>query len=176
MTTPSNTTVTPTVLTPQALLEHWLGHRGLTRRVIEAFPESDLFSFSAGGMRTFAELATEALQMVAPTVRGMLDDVWEGGGYGTPGPATKADLLAAWDEADRLLADSLPRVPAERYGQVADAFGIWTAPIYTTVLYVIDNEIHHRGQGYVYLRMLGITPPAFFERPALTQPSPTGPA
>ena len=32
------------------------------------------------------------------------------------------------------------------------------------ILYVIDNEIHHRGQGYVYLRALGIEPPPFWER------------
>ena len=28
----------------------------------------------------------------------------------------------------------------------------------------VDNEIHHRGQGYVYLRALGIAPPAFYDR------------
>jgi uncharacterized damage-inducible protein DinB len=32
------------------------------------------------------------------------------------------------------------------------------------ILYVIDNEIHHRGQGYVYLRALGIDPPPFYDR------------
>jgi uncharacterized damage-inducible protein DinB len=32
------------------------------------------------------------------------------------------------------------------------------------IQYVIDNEIHHRGQGYVYLRELGIEPPPFWER------------
>jgi hypothetical protein len=30
--------------------------------------------------------------------------------------------------------------------------------------YWIDNEIHHRGQGYVYLRALGVEPPPFYER------------
>ena len=29
---------------------------------------------------------------------------------------------------------------------------------------LVDNEIHHRGQGYVYLRELGIEPPPFWER------------
>jgi len=62
------------VIPAPALLEHWQGHRRLTRRVIEAFPEDQLFSFS------------------------------------------------------------------------------------------IDNEIHHRGQAYVYLRALGIEPPPFYER------------
>jgi uncharacterized damage-inducible protein DinB len=28
----------------------------------------------------------------------------------------------------------------------------------------IDNEVHHRGQGYVYLRALGVEPPPFWER------------
>jgi len=42
-------------------------------------------------------------------------------------------------------------------------------PKYTGVtndllLYTIDNEVHHRGQGYVYLRALGIEPPPFWER------------
>jgi uncharacterized damage-inducible protein DinB len=57
-----------------AFLAHWQGHRRLTRRVIELFPEDKLFAFS------------------------------------------------------------------------------------------IDNEIHHRGQGYVYLRALGIEPPGFYDR------------
>jgi uncharacterized damage-inducible protein DinB len=36
--------------------------------------------------------------------------------------------------------------------------------VHDLILYVIDNEIHHRGQGYVYLRALGIEPPAFYDR------------
>ena len=32
------------------------------------------------------------------------------------------------------------------------------------LLYTLENEIHHRGQAYVYLRMLGIEPPPFYER------------
>lgn len=36
--------------------------------------------------------------------------------------------------------------------------------VHDLLLYVIDNEIHHRGQGYVYLRALGIEPPPFYER------------
>lgn len=33
-------TATPTVfITPEALLAHWQGHRRLTRRVIDAFPD-----------------------------------------------------------------------------------------------------------------------------------------
>ena len=54
-----------TVLTPGALLDHWQGHRRLTRRVIEAFPEDKLFSFSLGGMRPFSEMVMEFLTMAS---------------------------------------------------------------------------------------------------------------
>ena len=49
--------------------------------------------------------------------------------------------------------------------------GPWTPPsaspegvIYGLLLYWIDNEIHHRGQGYAYLRSLEIDPPLFYDR------------
>ena len=41
------------VITAEQLLEHWQGHRRLTRRAIEAFPEDKLFSYSIGGMRLY---------------------------------------------------------------------------------------------------------------------------
>ena len=44
-----------------ALLEHWQGHRRLTRRVIEAFPADRLFSYSIGNMRPFGAMAMEMI-------------------------------------------------------------------------------------------------------------------
>lgn len=41
------------IITPDALLAHWQGHRSLTRKVIEAFPDDKLFTYSIGGMRPF---------------------------------------------------------------------------------------------------------------------------
>ena len=40
-----NVQVLAAVTTPEALLEHWQGHRRFTRKVIQAFPETDFFSF-----------------------------------------------------------------------------------------------------------------------------------
>jgi len=169
--TDRNLTDAPVALTTTMLLEHWQGHRRLTRRVIEAFPDDQLFTFSAGGMRTFAQLATEMLQMIEPTMKGVLENDWSPGGYGRPGPTTKPDLLDAWDAADRALAESWPKITPERFHESASAFGLWTAPVITTLMYLVDNEIHHRGQGYVYLRMLGVTPPSFYQRrPQLAEP------
>src|SRR5690606_13436353 len=52
-----------TFMTPEELLRHWQSHRGLTRRMIEAYPEDQLFSFTVGGMRPFGKLALEMISM-----------------------------------------------------------------------------------------------------------------
>ena len=77
---------------------------------------------------------------------------------------TKADLLQLWDAATNEINVLWPTIPPQRFQEVDKAFGQWEMPIYGLLLYVIDNEIHHRGQGYVYLRALGIEPPPFYDR------------
>ena len=54
-----------------------------------------------------------------------------------PRPDTREALLARWDA-------TTARIDA-----------LWSS---------IDDEIHHRGQGCVYLRSLGIEPPPFYVR------------
>ena len=49
------------VINPDELLQHWQGHRRVTRRVIEAFPEGEFFRFSIGGMRPCSALAMEMI-------------------------------------------------------------------------------------------------------------------
>jgi uncharacterized damage-inducible protein DinB len=149
-------------ITPEALLQHWQGHRRLTRRVIEAFPEDKLFSFSIGGMRTFGALAIEMLMMAAPMVQGAVSGEWKTDMSREPRP--KKDILEEWDESTRQLDSLFPQIPAARFQEQLTAFGQYPGILHTLILYVIDNEIHHRGQGYVYLRALGIEPPPFYER------------
>jgi len=55
-------------ITPEGLLEHWQGHRRLTRRVIAAFPEDALFTFGLAGMRPFGRIAHELIGMAVPMV------------------------------------------------------------------------------------------------------------
>lgn len=155
-------TAADVVMTAEGFLEHWQGHRRLTRRVIEAFPEDQLFTFSVGGMRPFGVLAQEMLSMALPMVNGAVTGEWK---Y-EPGPdsMSKAELLARWDESTAGLEELWPRVTPEQFQQTITAFGQFTDRLISLLLYVVDNEVHHRGQGYVYLRALGIEPPPFYER------------
>ena len=152
---------TVTVITPEILLSHWQGHRALTRRVIEAFPEKELFNYSVGGMRPFARLAMEMIDLAGPGMQGFVTGEWD---RIEDMPETKAELLALWDEITRVINDLWAELTPQRFSETVMTFGQYESPMYGSLLYFIDNEIHHRGQGYVYLRSLGIEPPFFWER------------
>jgi uncharacterized damage-inducible protein DinB len=154
-------TLTP-FITPEGLLAHWQGHRRLTRRIITAFPDDKLFSFSVGGMRPFGALAMEMVTMAVPMVRGAVAGDWTTPTNGDS--RSKQEVLRLWDESTEQLNSLWQQIPAERFGETITAFGQYTGVLQDLILYVIDNEIHHRGQGYVYLRALGIEPPPFYER------------
>lgn len=163
----SKTKQQPSFISPEGLRKQWQGHRRLTRRVIEKFPEDKLFNYSVGGMRPFAELAMEMIHMGAPGVRGVVVGKWqtfEEVQKSYPMPKNREELLNLWDRATEQIDSLWPHIPAERFQEVEKFFGQYDGPVYWSILYLIDNEIHHRGQGYVYLRSLGIEPPHFWER------------
>lgn len=157
------------VMTSDILLKHWQGHRGLTRKVIEAFPEKELFTFSIGGMRTFADLAMEIVDLSNPGMIGLVTDKWKAmkdlphhSGEGMP--KTKDELLILWDETTQQIDRLWDQLTPERLSEAILAFGMYPGTVTSTIFYFIDNEIHHRGQGYVYLRALGIESPFFWDR------------
>lgn len=153
---------TSVVISPEALLTHWQGHRRVTRRVIAAFPAEEFTSLSIGGMRPMSALASEMLGMAVPTTNGVLTNEWTP--YAEAPATTQADVLKTWDVQTAQLDEMFPKIPIQRFQETVTAFGQWTMPVHDLFLYVIDNEIHHRGQGYVYLRALGIEPPPFYDR------------
>jgi uncharacterized damage-inducible protein DinB len=158
----SYTAVAP-FLTPEEFLAHWQGHRRLTRRVLEAFPEDQLHTFSIGGMRPFAALAAELLLIGAPLVRGVVTGEWAETDW-SAAPPPRDELLRQWDEQTKEIDALFPRIPAQRWHEQIKAFGQYELRGVDHFLYAVDNEIHHRAQGYVYLRALGIEPPAFYDR------------
>ncbi len=150
------------VLTPEQLLAHWQGHRRVTRRLIEAFPADQFETFSIGGMRSFSALVQEMLAIAVPSLRGFVHKDWTT--TWEPRALSKADALKEWDAATAEIDALFPKIRPEQWQQHDKAFGMYEGPIYDLFLYAVDNEVHHRGQAYVYLRALGIQPPEFFNR------------
>lgn len=146
------------------LLEHWQGHRRLTRRVIEAFPEKEFFEYSVAGMRPFASMVQELLAIAVPGLRQITGGETEELNEHMEHQNSKAHLLALWDKATEEMNQLWAQIPEEKFEDTILAFGQYEGTVWSTILYFIDNEIHHRAQGFVYLRTLGIEPPYFWER------------
>jgi uncharacterized damage-inducible protein DinB len=152
------------VITSNELLNHWQGHRRLTRRVIEAFPEKDLFSFSIGGMRPFSDMIKELLAIAVPGLKEVVGGSTEAFNEQMDHATSKEILLKLWDEATDQINHYWAQISDDRFRETIVAFGQYEGTVWSTIFYFIDNEIHHRAQGYTYLRALGVQPPFFWER------------
>ncbi|MBB2148221.1 DinB family protein [Pedobacter gandavensis] len=158
-------TTTASLITSEELLAHWQGHRALTRRVIEAFPEKELFNYSIGGMRSFSGMVMELLGIGAPGIQEIATGQINPLNEHFEGITQKEQLLKLWDEATEKINTYWPQISEDQFSKVITIFGQYEGTTWSSIFYFIDNEIHHRGEGYVYLRSLGITPPFFYERP-----------
>ena len=149
------------LLTPEALLTNLKDVRALTRNVIEAFPEKELFEFSVANLRPFSQMVEEFLMITnyifTETLHEKHTPFYTEGQF----PTTKAELLALWDRATEIIDREWKEVGDYTQSltiyQMTFSFSQW-------ILYAIENESHHRGQGYTYLRALGIDPPFFWAR------------
>lgn len=145
----------------------WEGNRRLTLKAAAAFPADRLMTYApTAPLRPFGTMLDEISRIDFSYVRGLVDDRWAWDPK-DPAPATDAAgairlleastayVQAAWE---RLTPDILLERRTDPF-----FFGDSRRP-FDWLLYCIENEIHHRGQGYVYLRELGIEPPHFWER------------
>jgi uncharacterized damage-inducible protein DinB len=150
------------LLTLEQFYNHWQGHRRLTIRTIEAFPEDKLFSYKVEPMRTFGEIANEIIRVETYTLDGIVSEnwAWEQGETMT----SKDALLASFAQRENSAKELWSELTLERVNAVEKDAMELTWSNRDRLLYMLDNEIHHRAQGYVYLRSLGIEPPAFYER------------
>ena len=148
------------LLTPEALLTNLKDVRALTRNVIEVFPEKELFEFSVANLRPFSAMVEEFLRVMDYLFKERFQEqhtLFLEGAF----PTTKAEVLALWDRATEILDREWTKVGDYTQSltmyQMTFSFAQW-------ILYAIENESHHRGQGYTYLRALNIEPPFFWAR------------
>lgn len=159
-----NMSTTTNTMSANQLLVHWQGHRNVTRKTIEAFPEKELFEFTIGGMRPFSEMIIELLSIGATALKQIVEKDKSSAFVKTVTPVTKTEILKEWDLETGRINTYFARIPQDRFQEKFNLFGEYNFPIYENILYFIDNEVHHRAQAYVYLRAIGIEPPFFWIR------------
>jgi uncharacterized damage-inducible protein DinB len=156
----------------EQIATYWDNVRAVTARFLDVFPAEHLDFRPVDTLFTAREQLQHLIASQAMFVRGWTEDVWS----------------FPWQDgrwvARELVNESFDTLPGLRrfYGEVhlrALRFLRELPPdagsrIYQThmgplsidamALYAIDEEIHHRAQLAVYLRCLGIRPPAFVQR------------
>lgn len=115
-------------------------------------------------MRPFAKLVDELLAIAAPALKGIVNRESKPYTEAEEKLIFKAQYLEKWDEATAEINKYWEQLSIEDFSQTFNLFGQYEFPIIQNILYFIDNEVHHRGQAYVYLRALNIEPPFFWER------------
>jgi len=109
------------VIPASALLEHWQGHRRLTRRAIDTFSEDQLFSFSIGSMRPFGAMVMEMITIAEPMVRGIVTGEWKQSLTREARP--KEEILRLWDQSTEKINTLWAQIPPDRFRQHMTAFG-----------------------------------------------------
>ena len=147
------------------LFDYWEKVRGRTRRVVDLIPPERLEWTWQPGKFTLGDLVRHlaAIErfMYAENAR-RRPSLYAGHGR---------ELADGWD-AVRAFFDARHAESMEIFRGLSDADlerrcetpGGASIPVHKWLRLMVEHEIHHRGQGYVYLRSLGIEPPHFWER------------
>lgn len=134
---------------------------GVYLRLIEIMPEAQLQTNPVPGMRSPAEL-------IAHLSSGVVRSIMQGIATGTVksedegaialGFKDKKEVVAfareCWQQADTVAH----QVTDEQLGSMVNAWGM-PMPAHALVHILADELVHHRGQLYVYARILGAEPP-----------------
>ncbi len=146
-----------------AFADYWESVRGRTRRVVLAIPEERLEWTHAPGKWTLGDLARH--------LAGIERDMYAENAAGRPSryPGHGRELADGFDAVvaylDRKHAESLAifrgLTPAQLEGKTLTPAG---TPITTWkwLRAMVEHEAHHRGQIYLMLGMLGVTPPPLY--------------
>lgn len=138
---------------------------GITRRVIQAFPEDKLDWTPAEGSRTARQIIAHVYGMLAShaaaVLKGSLTEEEHNAAERTPEGGV-GELLD-WCEArfDEFQRDARLATDEQLASKVKFFYGEFAGG--TILMCVLDEHWHHRGQLTVYLRLLGITPPNLYD-------------
>lgn len=142
---------------------YWRGVRRRTRRLLPLVPEDQIEWAPGPGRWSFGDL----FRHLAGAERWMFTENARGGpsrypGHGralADGPDAVAQLLDTWHEEACAILQTLP--PEQMVARTTTPAG---TPITTAkwLRAMVEHEAHHRGQIYLMLGLLGVTPPQLY--------------
>ncbi len=149
--------------TIDAFLAYWASVRGRTSRIVRAIPPEHLEWTYRAGKFTLGDL----VRHLAALERHMFAENVQGKPSRYPGHGE--DLASGYDQVvayfDRMHDETLEilrALPDARLQERCETPGGARLRVWKWLRAMIEHEIHHRGQIYIYLSMLGVeTPPLY---------------
>ena len=141
-----------------SIIKYWNNVRKLTLRVRDLIPDNQFDFKPAAGVRSVAELFEHILDVELQIRKGFIHGDWVRFPYLGLISNEKCVLREHLAREHERTTEMLLELPEGRfiklyrtpYGKITGEGLIYVA---------IDEEIHHRGNLYTYLRILGIEPP-----------------
>jgi uncharacterized damage-inducible protein DinB len=144
-----------------ALWDQFRQIHGVTVRAIERVPDAQVDARPILGMRSVRELVDHMYVYV----RGIPGAILRGELREDDCPshavhlATTRDLVAYAHESFGMADEAVGRMEDKHLAQMIPTFFGRDLPGAGLMQIVYDEHLHHRGQFYAYLRMLGVAPP-----------------
>jgi uncharacterized damage-inducible protein DinB len=140
------------------LFPYWLESNDLLLRAIAGLSAQDLEWVPPGGRNSIGWLASHIALLYNRDIRQrllgeprMLPEPWQ--------PATAREITAALAELHSSLQAYLRAAGPETLRETRTAAGMRPAPVRELLWNVLIEELHHRGQIFMLLRMRGLEPP-----------------
>ena len=160
------------MLEPRHLVIYWNNVRAVTMRFLREYPEEQLGYRPVDTVFTaldqFQHLISSQTMFVRGWTTGVWDFPWRDGRWQASELVdqtfqTLPGLSAYYSNIHHRAVTFLRALP-ERGGSFLYETHLGPLRVDAMVLYAIDEEIHHRAQVGIYMRMLGIKPPPFLQR------------
>ncbi|MCP3963834.1 MAG: DinB family protein [bacterium] len=151
------------IYTIDSFLKYWSSIRGRTSRVIRAIPPEHLEWTYREGKFTLGDLVRHlaALErwMFAENVQGR-PSLYPG--HGPELASGHDEVLAYFDRMHEETVAILRSLPDERLRETCETPGGARLAVWKWLRAMIEHEVHHRGQIYLYLGLLDVaTPPLY---------------
>lgn len=147
----------------ESFLAYWRSIRGRTRRVVAAIPEERMEWAPEPGRWTLGDL----VRHLAALERWMFAENFAGrpsryAGHGPELASGKEAVLAYLDRMDEETTAIVRELGDARLRETCTTPGGAELAVWKWMRAMVEHEVHHRGQIYLYLGLLGVaTPPLY---------------
>jgi uncharacterized damage-inducible protein DinB len=141
-------------------IKSWNRIHNQTARVMGAAPDDKLDWRPAEGMFALRELICHFPQAELLIVRSALAGSAQKSELDLSG-LNVSQIVETFNHQHDRLAEEVSRLSADQLKEEVDFFGR-KMPRLALLIGMTEHEIHHRGQLFVYLRLLGVKPPSLY--------------